>query len=995
MILIKNKKIKIISIVLSMLLIIGGIGFKLTRAATDIPNLTVSYDSTSTAATTTKDTTINGTVGQEIEVKYKMTPSSLAINDINKLVEKEIVIVIDTSGSMGDSISGSTSRIQALKTAANSFLNKFNGVANVKIGISTYSTEANNDGNSIGLTSTQTSTDFNKLTSKINNLVANGGTNIGDGIRYATKMLQDSTNTTAKKYVILMSDGEPTFYAGDKNHPIKTEIKVQHDGYYDEEWVWHNAYRDSNGKWHSGQYVWEKVWHDGYETTESYNGYEYYTGTEFHPSYNNNLIIAGGGNCDPDGRSFQYAKNMTTKIKELGYSSYEIAYSTGGSADKMKELALAANGKYFSALDSNSINNVFNDIADQIKADYTVENVNFNFSLPDGIDFTGSMADVIIDGNKYIQQLPNIVYRLSDDKTSYVADPFYISLKIKASKSGTYNIGTTDYSLTYKDKDGKILTRTIPTVTYKVSNLALDYDLSKNITDYTDKASLGQTLQMNYTITPKDVAVSTTRKAKQIVLLIDSSYKDKDNISKYLNGFSGISDVTFSLVTYDTGASVSDFGTAGSPQYFANASTVINTFNTIKSTNGTGAANLGEGLRKALFVLNNKTDVNRSIVVFGENKPNNYSYTKAADGTINYYQDIDNSDGSTTETVGALTYGSDATKASDYANVMAQKIVDTKNLAITIFTAGDDLNDDVLKQAASKSSTEFNKFVSDSDVTNLYNITNSDLVLSARINEVLPDGVVFEDNSNTLNRSIKLFYTYDNTSKKYKGLSISIPVNIKATKAGSYDLKNSSLFYTDIEGIELSKTFNNITLNIENNLFIKQGVFNKQNSAREKDDKGNISDELGESYITTKDTNGEIAINSWVRMGALVKVNIPNSTVTVNINSTKSNEISISNFTAKIYKVNDDNTLSETSITPSIQQDGNNYIITFANENNYTERSYIINYNYKVGYANSENEDTFYNNHPNGVTITNNCKIENYDPGDNFPQTIIGLPDLF
>ncbi|GEP66723.1 hypothetical protein CBE01nite_44910 [Clostridium beijerinckii] len=946
--LIKKKKLYNLLIIVLTLAITIVTNVSSVNATGEKPNLTITYEKTNK----TTSTDVSGKVNEEIEVTYKVTPDPLALGDINVITDKEIVLVLDTSGSMSQAISGSTSRIAALRTAANNFIDKFKNETNVKIGIATYSTKANYDNNSIGLTS---STQVTTLKNKINNLRADGGTNIGDGIRYGLNML-NSGNSTAKKYIILMSDGEPTFYM------YKNKYKIV------QEWTWSLS---------RGWYLEDKKVSDGWE---------YYTDLQDDGSQQ----VGGPGNSDDSQENcFNYASIMATKIKENNYSSYQIAYSSGSSANKMLALSQSAGGKYFSALDATAIDQVYSQIADQIKSAYVVEGVKFNFTLPSNIEYTGSTAELTIDGKNYTRQLPNISYRLDTSTTPnrYIADPFYISFKFKASKSGSYTSLGSDWAVTYKGVDGSTITKSIPTFNYTVSNLDIGFDLTRNITGYSGQTQLGQTLQMNYSISPKNISVTNTRKKKQVVLLVDSSYSQKDNIRNFLSKFNSITDVSFSLVTYDTGAVLANFGTETQPNYFVGAtnSTLLSKINSI--TNSTGS-NLGEGLRKALFALNNTQDVNRRIVIFGENNPNYYSYTKAEDGTVDYYEELDNNMGSLTEgQVNALTYGTDVTKSEEYAKLITQKIVDTKNLAISVISSGDDTNDDVLKEVSSIASTEFNKLSAGEDITKLSNVINSDLIISARVYEVLPGGINFEGSANTLNRGIKIFYNYDNTNKCYVGIPVGVSVNMIPNQVGSFNLNNSKLYYTDIEGIELNKSFSDLVLNIGSSYDIKQGMFFKQQS-----DKGSLG--LGESYITNYNSQDRaIGINSSLGMGALIKTNGQSTTVSIDVNSSNLSDINISNISTIVYKVNKDNTLTSISLTPTITNNGKIATLTFSIPVGTLEETYyLINYNYRIGTTLTEEE--FNSKYADGLPIYNKCYIGT-SKSDTYNYSIVGLPDLF
>lgn len=939
MILVKRKKMYSLLATILILFITLATNTGSVKADGYKPNLAITYEGTGK----TTSTDVSGKVDEEVEVKYKVAPDPLDLGDINVISDKEIVLILDTSGSMDWAISSndSTKRIRALKTAAENFVDKFKNETNTKIGIIKYSDQGNNVA---GLTPTNGDSNQKSIKDKIESLQSNGATNTGDGIRYGLNMLNN--NSSAKKYVVVMSDGEPTQYT-----------------YKQGQWIW--DFWPLAGHWERKYYT--ELTNDG---TQKYDG---------------------GGNSDPDGKSLEYASTMAKIIKDKKYSAYSIAYSSGASANKMLGLANDSGGKYFSALDATSIDQVYSQIADQIKSAYVVEGVKFNFTLPSNIEYTGSTAELTIDGNNYTQQLPNISYRLNDSKTKYVADKFYISFKFKAKKSGSYTSLGSGWAVTYKGVDGNNITKPLPTFNYSVSNLDIGFNLTRSVKNYSNQAIKGQPLEMDYSIIPEKISVANTRKPKQVVLLVDSSYSKKDDIRSFLNKFSGITDASFALVTYDTGAVLSNFGTDAQPSYFVGAtnSTLISKINSITGSTG---SNLGEGMRKALFALNNTQDVNRRIVIFGENDPSYYSYAKAEDGTVNYYEELDNSIGSLTEgQANTLTYGADSAKSEEYTKLIAQKIVDAKNLAVSIIASGDGTNDSVLGEVSSIASTEFNQLSTNDDITKLKNIVNSDLIINARVYEVLPSGINFEGNTSTLNRGIKIFYNYDNTNKCYVGIPVGVSVNMIPNQVGNLNLNNSKLYYTDIEGIELNKSFDNLALNVVGGYDIKQGMFFKQQS-----DRGNFG--VGESYITNLNSQDRsIAIHSNLGMGALIKTSGQSTTVSIDVNSSNIRDINISNISTVVYTVNkDDNKLSTPiTLTPTVTNNGKMVTLTFSLPAGTPEETYyLINYNYKI--STTLTDEAFNNKYPNGVDISNKC----YIVGDSTPPNVYNYPivtlrDLF
>lgn len=125
-----------------------------------------------------------------------------------------VAMVLDTSGSMRyDTIyEGSTiKKIEALKISAKNLINSFVNLDNVSLSLIPFNTSANGPGE---LKSVRTS--ISDLKERIEKLEANGGTNIGDGIRRAYHILKkfnDASveNEEANKYLIIIMDGLPTY----------------------------------------------------------------------------------------------------------------------------------------------------------------------------------------------------------------------------------------------------------------------------------------------------------------------------------------------------------------------------------------------------------------------------------------------------------------------------------------------------------------------------------------------------------------------------------------------------------------------------------------------------------------------------------------------------------------------------------------------------------------------------------------------------------------
>jgi len=94
------------------------------------------------------------------------------------------------------------------------FLNKLSGKNRVKVGLITY--------DDIARQKQSLTSNLNQVKNQINNLAANGGTNIGDGLRLAYYRLTDTVSTEhnpIEKYLILLTDGEPTYHSTYNKQP--------------------------------------------------------------------------------------------------------------------------------------------------------------------------------------------------------------------------------------------------------------------------------------------------------------------------------------------------------------------------------------------------------------------------------------------------------------------------------------------------------------------------------------------------------------------------------------------------------------------------------------------------------------------------------------------------------------------------------------------------------------------------------------------------------
>lgn len=145
----------------------------------------------------------------------------------------DIVLVLDASGSMDDSMDDGTKRIDALKSAANDFVTtiaeqnqgisdsskqhqvsivKFSGKKSAAVGNDTYREDGYTYNYSQVMKAMSPCTDAAAFTSTINSINPAGATRADYGLQLAQS--QTSNREDAKKIVIFFTDGSPTSYSG-------------------------------------------------------------------------------------------------------------------------------------------------------------------------------------------------------------------------------------------------------------------------------------------------------------------------------------------------------------------------------------------------------------------------------------------------------------------------------------------------------------------------------------------------------------------------------------------------------------------------------------------------------------------------------------------------------------------------------------------------------------------------------------------------------------
>ena len=285
----------------------------------------------------------------------------------------DIVLVLDTSGSMGNSIG-------SMKAAAKTFVDtvltegcanrvaivSFASTANQKQGLTEYSVGIE-EGDWLEPDKTVTNPG---LKDTIESLWASGGTNTQAGIYQAEQILADST--ASNKMIVLLSDGEPTF-----NYPTKN-ITIS-------DFTWSGRYSKSATA-SQDDYNAGKITFDYTSDSEEGEGDE----MEYSQRYNAQGRKDVWGNYTLNLNSAYAAIYESGKAK-VGSTVYTIGYNTNTATNGVLT-SIASDGKAYTASTAD-IAAIFGQIGQDINQQ--IKDSAVNDPIPDNVDLdVSSLSDL-------------------------------------------------------------------------------------------------------------------------------------------------------------------------------------------------------------------------------------------------------------------------------------------------------------------------------------------------------------------------------------------------------------------------------------------------------------------------------------------------------------------------------------------------------------------------------------------------------------------------
>lgn len=299
--------------------------------------------------------------------KVKITVSGNPYT-ITEQSDREIVLVLDSSGSMKDYlVNASKSKLDTLKDATDAFIDSLlveENKGKIKIGVVWYDTNVTK--------TCALSDDAAKLDACLNSEEADGGTNVQEGIREAKKLFTDKKN---EKDLIVLSDGLPTFFTTVKDgvqHTHGTGKTDEHESLSTRGFTSTSDRYELNGNYVRDGYVEYEDRVDG--TTYKCEARGYY---RKYLDWLKEYEIVGA--CDagymkkPSEAAKEEAESFTGKIYSIGFG-----VGADSDAENFLQSIVKNGGRYFDANDSAKLNEAFAAVSKDIEVvakDLTIRDV--------------------------------------------------------------------------------------------------------------------------------------------------------------------------------------------------------------------------------------------------------------------------------------------------------------------------------------------------------------------------------------------------------------------------------------------------------------------------------------------------------------------------------------------------------------------------------------------------------------------------------------------
>ncbi len=422
--------------------------------------------------------------GQEVQVKYDIEPYPVYAGNPKP---KEVIIIMDKSSSMSYNIDGQT-RLSIARKSALEFIDQLSEGNNVKVGVINYAKTAHEftmGGKFFFDISDSSEKSLANRGISVNIADENGnyaptapGTNIGDALRKAYHIF-DNRVTEAQKYIVLLTDGDP--HQASVNFWSESVADYQKDLTFKEwnEYKKINAISDPNISSINNWLAWKNY----YNNLNRYKkvGDKELALTNLNKKLKYEYLMDEGDATDtvsienelagefPGVSCNEYTDIWVDNIKDSDITPYYIGFATSESTRLIFSLNKAyghiateqsnPNRKFFNAKNSEQLNEVYGQIAENTLSDCRIDDLAYELITPDELKIKNEDGQLV--NKTSIPLSDKIHYTLSSNGRFYLADPFSFVVTLVPTQAGRYEVGydeteaTLNYTLPDKSKKQK------------------------------------------------------------------------------------------------------------------------------------------------------------------------------------------------------------------------------------------------------------------------------------------------------------------------------------------------------------------------------------------------------------------------------------------------------------------------------------------------------------------------------------------------------------
>ncbi|NLM11480.1 MAG: VWA domain-containing protein, partial [Clostridiaceae bacterium] len=146
---------------------------------------------------------------------------------------------------------------------------------------------------------------------------------------------------------------------------------------------------------------------------------------------------------------------------------------------------------------------VYEEIYEDIFVEFSVENVKFEETFPEGLEIVSVPEGFTVDGQTVTGNLSNINYLYNASSNKYEAEPIEFIIKIKGANAGEYSLDSG--KLSYKDIDGRNESRNFSEKPFEVVALQALIKVDRGLEE--EEIFINKEVDISYTIIPEEFGI--------------------------------------------------------------------------------------------------------------------------------------------------------------------------------------------------------------------------------------------------------------------------------------------------------------------------------------------------------------------------------------------------------------------------------------------------------------------------------------------------------